>query len=110
MALAENLRVTHSVRDEVKVVDGKVESVEDKVKGVGEKVGEIGEKVEDMSDKVKCVDGKVQAVIDGAQAVYNRSLTLNIFTFRRQAGKVAAKEANLFLQQTAASVNKVKCS
>ena len=34
MALAENLRITHSVRDEVKVVDGKVEHVED----VGDKV------------------------------------------------------------------------
>ena len=31
MALAEVLRVTHSVRDEVKVVDGKVESMEDSV-------------------------------------------------------------------------------
>ena len=31
MAVAENLRITHSVRDEVKVVDGKVDRVEDKV-------------------------------------------------------------------------------
>ena len=31
MALAELLRITDNVRDEVKVVDGKVESVEDKV-------------------------------------------------------------------------------
>ena len=31
MALAEVLRITDNVRDEVKVVDGKVESVEDKV-------------------------------------------------------------------------------
>ena len=31
MALAELLRITDNVRDEVKVVDGKVENVEDKV-------------------------------------------------------------------------------
>ena len=31
MALAEVLRITHSIRDEVNVVDGKVERVEDKV-------------------------------------------------------------------------------
>ncbi|KAH9173916.1 hypothetical protein EDB89DRAFT_1904867 [Lactarius sanguifluus] len=43
MALAEVLRITHDVRDEVKVVDGKV--------------AEVG-------DKVQCVDEKVQIAID----------------------------------------------
>ena len=41
MAVAENLRITHSVRDEVKVVDGKVEDVGDKVEEIGDKVDEI---------------------------------------------------------------------
>jgi hypothetical protein len=44
MALAEVLRITHSIRDEVEVVDDKVERVE---------------------DKVEVIDGKVQVVIDG---------------------------------------------
>ena len=35
MALAEVLRITHSVRDEVKVVDGKVEGVRDSVEDMG---------------------------------------------------------------------------
>ena len=48
MALAEVLRVTHSVRDGVKVVENKVESRGDR-----------------MEDKVQCVDEKVQVVIDG---------------------------------------------
>jgi hypothetical protein len=34
MALAEVLRITHSVRDEVKVVDGKVEDIGDRVQVV----------------------------------------------------------------------------
>ena len=48
MALAEVLKVTHSVRDGVKVVEGKVES-----RGAR------------MEDKVQRVDEKVQLVIDG---------------------------------------------
>ena len=59
MAHAEVLRITHNIRNEVKVVDGKVERVEDKVEGVGDKVEEVG-------DKVQGVDDKVQLVIDGA--------------------------------------------
>ena len=52
MANAEVLRVTHSIRDGIKVVDGKVD--------------EVGDKVGDIGGKVKCVDEKVQVVIDGA--------------------------------------------
>jgi hypothetical protein len=62
MALAEVLRITHSVHDEVKVVDGKVDSVEDKVE-------DIGDKVEDLDDRVQCVDEKVQMVIDSARSM-----------------------------------------
>ena len=72
MALAEVLGITHSIRDEVKVVDGKVESVGD----------EIG-------DKVQCVDDKVQAVIDGARGVSPLSqIPSNIFTFRGRTSKI----------------------
>ena len=55
MAHAETLRITHSIRNEVKVVDGKV--------------GEVG-------DKVQCVDDKVQVVIDGARGLPNQSKIL----------------------------------
>ena len=54
MALTEVLRTTHSVRDEVKVVDDKVEITSDKVEEVG--------------NKVQGVDEKIQVVIGGAQA------------------------------------------
>ena len=55
MAHAETLRITHSIRKEVKVVDGKVEEV---------------------GDKVQCVDDKVQVVIDGARCLSNQLKTL----------------------------------
>ena len=68
MALAEVLRVTHSIRDGVKVVDGKVESVEDKVEG--------------MSNKVQSVDDKVQIVIDGMPGVSVESPINSNFVFQ----------------------------
>ena len=58
MALAEMLSVTHNIRDDVKIVDGKVVRVENKVEVVGNEVG----------DKVQRVDDNVQVVIDGARA------------------------------------------
>jgi hypothetical protein len=74
MAHAEVLRITHNIREEVKIVDGKVERVDDKV--------------EDVGDKVQCVDDKVQVVIDGAQGLFGRFLNpSNIYTIRRQTSK-----------------------
>src|ERR1700689_520557 len=62
MAVSENLRVTHSVRDEVKVVEGKVESVDDKVEDMGGKVEEIADDVEDIGDKVEDMGNKVEEI------------------------------------------------
>ena len=58
MANAEVLRIAHSIRDGVNIVDGKVEEVVDKV-------GDVG-------DKVRCVDDKVQVVINGAQTLSSK--------------------------------------
>ena len=67
MAHVEVLRVTHSIRDGVKIVDGKVEEV---VK------------------QVQCVDDKIQGVIDGARGLSGQlSNSSNIYIFRRQASK-----------------------
>ncbi|KAH8986397.1 hypothetical protein EDB86DRAFT_2248100 [Lactarius hatsudake] len=93
MALAEVLKITHIVRDGVRVVDSKVESMDDKVEDIGgkvddidDKVEDVGDKVEDIGDRVQCVNEKVQVVIDGG------------------------KEAKLAMQQTANDVDEVKCS
>jgi uncharacterized protein YoxC len=118
MALAEVLRITHSVREEVKVVDGKVERVEDKVEDVGDQVEDIGDKVEDIGDevedigdKLQCVDEKVQVVIEGAQGVSNQSpIPSNILLLDGKQATVAAKEAKSIIQQTANSVDEIQCS
>jgi hypothetical protein len=82
MALAEVLRITHSIRDEVEVVDGKVERVEDKV--------------EVMDNKLQCVDGKVQVVIDGARGGSNQlPISSNMYTSRKQAGKRGGERSKL---------------
>jgi hypothetical protein len=71
MAHAEVLRITHSIRDGVQIVDGKVEEV---------------------GDKVQCVDDKVQVVIDGARGLSSRlKRPSNIYTFRRQTSKSSSE-------------------
>jgi hypothetical protein len=73
MAHAEVLRITHSIRDGVKIVDGKVE--------------EVGDKVGDVGDKVQCVDDKVQVVIDGARGLSNQLKPSNTYALRRQTSE-----------------------
>jgi hypothetical protein len=97
MALAEVLRISDNVHNEVKVVDGKVERVDDKVDGVGDKVEDVCSKVEDIDEKMQCVDEKVQVVIDGARGL-STSRLLNpsyIYSFRRQAIKSRGKGSEI---------------
>ena len=118
MANAEVLRITQSIRDGVKVVDGKVEEVGEKVEGVGEKVEGVGEKVEDVGDKVEdvgekvddvggkveSVDEKVQVVIEGARSL---SIQLQGFlTYMLSDGKQAAKEIGVKIEDVG---DKVQC-
>ena len=74
MAHVEVLRVTHSIRDGVNIVDGKVE---------------------ELGKQVQCVDDKVQVVIDGTRGMFGRLLSPSdvqpIISDDRQA-KVAAKD------------------
>jgi uncharacterized protein YoxC len=96
MALAEVLRISDNVRNEVKVVDGKVERVDDKVDGVGDNVEDVCSKVEDIDDKVQCVDEKVQVVIDGARGLSSWLLNPSyIDSFRRQAIKSRGKGSEI---------------
>jgi hypothetical protein len=101
MAHAEVLRITHSIREEVKIVDGKVERVEDKVEDVGDKVEEVGDKV---GEKVQCVDEKVQVVIDGAQGLPSqlKSILTSILSDGKQAKSI--------IQQAANGIDEIKCS
>ena len=82
MALAEVLRISHSICDDVEVVDGKVERVEGKVAVMG--------------DKLQCVDGKVQVVIDGTRGRYSQlPISSNMYTSRKQAGKRGGERSKL---------------
>ena len=80
MAVAQNLKATHSVDDRVRgvadtvvVVDNRVASVGDRVAGVDDKVEGIDVRVAGVDDRVKAVDDKVAEVIHGAQFVFSKS-------------------------------------
>ena len=80
MAVAQNLKATHSVDDRVRgvadtvvVVDNRVASVGDRVAGVDDKVEGIDVRVAGVDDRVKAVDDKVAEVIHGAQFVFRKS-------------------------------------
>ena len=97
MANAEVLRITHSIRDEVKIVDGKVERVDDKVDAVDDKV-------EDVGDKVEGVGEKVQVVIDGARFLSSHWKPFLRYMF--SDGKQAAKEIGVKIEDVG---EKVQC-
>ena len=64
MAIAQNLKATHSVDDRVKGVVDKVLDVGDAVRGVDAKVVNI-------DDGVQVVNDRVTVIIDGAQTVFS---------------------------------------
>lgn len=124
MALAEVLRITHSVSDEVKVVDGKVESVKDKMVDIGDNVADMGDKVEeigdkvdgmddklegmgvnveDIGDKVQCIDEKVEVVINGVPRVSSSDGHLTRILSDGQ-------QARIMVQQAANGIDEIKCS
>ena len=108
LALAELLRITHNVRDEVKIVDGKVERVENKVEDVGNKVGD---KVDGVGEKVEEVGDKVQVVIDGARACPINCQTILTSTLADgKRASVAAQETKLVIQHAANDIDEIKCS
>ena len=115
VALAEMLSITHNVRNEVKIVDGKVERVENKVEVVGDKVCDkvegVGDKVGDVGAKVQRVDDKVQVVIDGARAcpISCQTFLTSILADGNQT-KVAAQETRLVVQHAANDIDEIKCS
>jgi hypothetical protein len=72
MAAAELLKVTHSVDDRVKGVEGKVQDVRSDVHDVGNKVQGVKHRVQSIDDNIKHVSNKIQGVDDQLSQV-NRS-------------------------------------
>ena len=87
MAVAQNLKATHTVDMRVVAVDNRVAGVGDRVAGVDDRVARVDDKVSGVDDKVegidarvagvdnrvKAVDDKVAEVIHGAQFVFCKS-------------------------------------
>ncbi|KAH8988181.1 hypothetical protein EDB86DRAFT_2060394 [Lactarius hatsudake] len=119
MALAEVLKITHIVRDDLKVVDGKVENIDGKVEGVGNKVNDVGNKVDDVADKVddvgdKVVDvggkvddvgSKVEDIGDIVQSVDEK---IQVAMDDGKETRLVATEAKSIIQLTANSVDELK--
>ena len=97
MANAEILRITHHVRTEVEIIDGKV--------------GRVENKVEDVGDKVQCIDDKVQVISDGAQAcsISWQTILTSMLADGKQT-RVASQETRSVIQQAAIDIDEIKCS
>ena len=104
MANAEVLRLAHSIRDGVEIVDGKVEEVGDKVQVVIDGARTLSSQLKtflifllsdgkqarvvakEISGKVVEVGDKVQVVIDGARGLpYRLSNLSNVYYLRWKA-------------------------
>ena len=81
MAAAELLKVTHSIDDRVKGVEGKVEDVRSDVHDVGNKVQGVDHRVQSIDGNIKHVSNKIQGVDDQLSQV-NRPSFLKILSPR----------------------------
>ena len=111
MAVAQNLKATHTVDERVRGVantvvamDNRVAGVEDRVAGVDDRVARVDDRVAGVDDRVKAVDDKVAEVIHGAQIGFNYGREM--FDLNHSDGR----EANEVVKQTAGDVDLVKRS
>ena len=81
MAVAQNLKATHTVDERVKgvantvvAIDNRVACVDDRVAGVGDNVKGVDARVAIVGDNVKVVDDKVAEVIHGARKSFQTNL------------------------------------
>ena len=109
MAIAQNLKATHTVDERVRGVantvvamDNRVAGVDDRVAGVDGRVARVDDRVAGVDESVKAVDDKVAEVIHGAQIGFNYEM-LN-------SNDSDGREANLVVKQTAGDVDIVKRS
>ncbi|KAN0139402.1 hypothetical protein V8E53_002903 [Lactarius tabidus] len=112
MALAEVLRFTHNVRDELKAVDGNVEIVRNRVMDIRDKVADMGGRVEDMGDKVEDVSDRVWHVCDKVEDIGDKMQFLDekfeVVIDESEQARVLAKETKSIIQQTANGINEIK--
>jgi hypothetical protein len=114
MAIAQNLKATHTVDERVRGVEARVVGVHDRVTGVEDsvtnRVAGVDSRVKGVNDRaagidrrVKIVDDKVTAVVAGMQTIFSQSpgaYSTLIY--------LDAKEGRVINQQTANDVDQVK--
>ena len=72
MAIAENLKVTHTVDDRVRGVANTVVAIDNRVAGVDDRVAEVDGRVANVGDRVASVDVRVAGVDDRVAGVDDR--------------------------------------
>ena len=104
MAIAQNLKATHTVDERVRGVADTVVAIDHKVASVDDRVACVDARVAIVDENVKAVDDKVAEVIQGAQIIFNH--TSEMFNLNPSDGK----EAKQVIEQTANDVELVKRS
>jgi hypothetical protein len=66
MGIAQNLKATHTVGENVREVVDKVVVMDNRVAGIDDKVAGVGDRVAGVDDRVRVVDDKVAEVGRGA--------------------------------------------
>ena len=72
MAIAQNLKATHTIDDRVRVVADRVLDVDDRVASVDNKVEGVDTRVASIDDDVKVINDKVTVVIDGRRSIFSQ--------------------------------------
>jgi methyl coenzyme M reductase subunit D len=74
MAVAQNLKATHTVDERVKGVANTMEAIDNRVVGVDDRVAGVDDRVArveiSVNDKVAGVNDKVVAIMNGAQIIF----------------------------------------
>ena len=124
MGIAQNLKATHTVGenvrgvvDKVAAIDSKVAGVDERVAGVDDRVAGVGDRVasidntmkgvdamvSSVDDRVRVVDDRVVEAIRGAYIIFNRSPKPYLYLIHSDG-----KEVKAATQQTATDVDQIK--
>ena len=104
MAVAQNLKATHTVDERVRGVANTVIAMDNRVAKVDDNMKDIDARVAIVDDSVKVVDHKVAEVIHGAQIFFSQ--IPEMFNFNPSDGR----EAKQVIKQTAEDVDLVRRS
>ena len=72
MAIAENLKATHTVDERVRGVANTVEAIDNRVAGVDSRVAGVDDRIAGVDDRVAGVDDRVAGVDDRVASVNDR--------------------------------------